>query len=269
MLEQCHRFVAQRALVKAWVMRLAFRKLLPNTKSLIHSGSQVLMKRTRKINTQDVYDELRDMIIALRITPGSRVTENQLADYFCVSRTPIRAALQRLESEGYLTIKAKQGCFIRNIDMVKISQYYDVRVSLEVMVLDEIAKHRNKAELVELANQWNPDNPTFGLRVTDELKMAEETFHLNLAKISNNEVLINYIADINDQIRVVRRLGWPNIKSVTDTYEEHFRICELLLAEDLSSAQAEMTNHIRKSQDMANRVTLHQLYGNNETVQFD
>ena len=228
----------------------------------------MIMNRTKKLNAQDVYGELREMIIALRVTPGSRVTENQLADYFSVSRTPIRAALQRLESEGFLTIKAKQGCFIRNIDMVKISQYYDVRVSLEVMVLDEIAKHRNKSELTQLANQWNPQQPSFGLKVTDELKTAEESFHLNLAKISNNEVLINYIADINNQIRVVRRLGWPNIKSVTDTYEEHFRICELLLAEDLITAQAEMTNHIRKSQDMANRITLNQLYGNSDIVQF-
>ena len=227
------------------------------------------MIMTKRLNAQDVYDALREMIIDLRVAPGSRVTESQLADYFFVSRTPIRAALQRLESEGFLTIKAKQGCFIRNIDMVKISQYYDVRVSLEVMVLDEIAKHRNKAELVSIANLWNPENSSFGLQVTDHLKAAEEGFHLELAKISNNEVLIRYIEDINDQIRVVRRLGWPNMKSVTDTYEEHFRICELLLAEDLKAAQAEMTNHIRKSQDMANRITLHQLYGNSDVVHFD
>lgn len=226
------------------------------------------MKDARKLNAQDVYDELREMIIALRVAPGSRVTETQLADYFSVSRTPVRAALQRLESEGYLTIKSKQGCFIRNIDMLKISQYYDVRVSLEVLVLEEIAKQKSKAEVQVLANKWNPDTPAYGLTINDELKAAEEGFHLQLAKISKNEVLINYVSDINDQIRVVRRLGWPNKKSVTDTYEEHYRICELLLGGDIRQAQEELTNHIRKSQDMSSRITLHQLYGNNEMITF-
>lgn len=55
----------------------------------------------------------------------------------------MRAALQKLESEGLLTIKPKQCCFIRNIDLLQISHYYDVRVALEALVLEEISKLKN------------------------------------------------------------------------------------------------------------------------------
>ena len=223
----------------------------------------------QKPNAQEIYVNLRDMIIALEITPGSRVTETQLADYFDVSRTPVRAALQRLESEGFLTIRSKQGCFIRNIDMLQISHYYDVRVSLENLVLEEIGKLKNLSEVEELAEQWDPKALHFGVDANDDLKIAEENFHRELARISRNEVLLGYINDINNHIRAVRRLGWPNSKSVTDTYEEHYRICTLLLQRDLAAAQEEMTHHIRKSQDQANRITLHQLYGNRRAVVFE
>lgn len=223
----------------------------------------------QKPNAHDIYTRLRDLIIALHLAPGSRVTESQLADYFEVSRTPVRAALQRLENEGFLTIKAKQGCFIRNIDMMEIIQYYDVRVALENLVLEEVAKQKDHSALVELAEQWDPQALHFGVEISDDLKLAEENFHLQLAKISRNTVLIQYINDINDHIRAMRRLGWPDSKSVTDTYEEHYRICDLLLKGDVTAAQAEMTNHIRKSQDQASRVTLHQLYGNRDTIVFD
>jgi len=223
----------------------------------------------QKPNAQEIYESLRKMIVHFDLTPGSRVTETQLADYFQVSRTPIRAALQRLENEDLLTIKAKQGCFIRNIDMLRISHYYDVRVSLENLVLSEICNLKDQAELRNLMGLWDPERQHFGIEVTNELKSAEENFHLQLAHISRNSVLSDYIADINDHIRVVRRLGWPNKKSVTDTYEEHYRICELLLNLDLKSAQAEMTNHIRKSQDQANRITLHQIYSNRTALKFD
>lgn len=222
-----------------------------------------------KPNAQEIYESLRNMIVHFDLTPGSRVTETQLADHFQVSRTPIRAALQRLENEDLLTIKAKQGCFIRNIDMLQISHYYDVRVSLENLVLSEICNLKDQTELRDLADLWHPVKLHFGVDVTNELKSAEENFHLQLAHISRNSVLANYIADISDHIRVVRRLGWPNKKSVTDTYEEHYRICELLLNQDLASAQAEMTNHIRKSQDQANRITLHQIYSNRTALKFD
>lgn len=223
----------------------------------------------RKPNPQSIYDTLRNMIVALELIPGSRVTETQLADHFQVSRTPIRAALQKLESEGLLAIKPKQGCFIRNIDMLQISHYYDVRVALENMVLEEVSKLKNWDDLLELASLWNPEALCYGVEITDELKQAEENFHLDLAKISKNTVLQNYVLDVADHIRVVRRLGFPDAKSVTDTYEEHFRICQLLLAKDLNTAQSEMTNHIRKSQDQASRITLHQLYANKKAVVFE
>lgn len=222
-----------------------------------------------KPGAQEIYESLRNMIVRFDLTPGTRVTETQLADYFQVSRTPVRAALQRLENEDLLTIKAKQGCFIRNIDMLRISHYYDVRVSLENLVLTEISKLKDFGDLRKLAMLWHPDQLHYGVSITDELKDAEENFHQQLANISRNSVLANYIADINDHIRAVRRLGWPNKKSVTDTYEEHHRICELLLHNDLDQAQAEMTNHIRKSQDQASRITLHQIYGNRTALKFD
>lgn len=222
-----------------------------------------------RISPQSIYESLKNMITSLQITPGSRLTEIKLADFFHVSRTPIRAALQRLESEGLLSIKPKQGCFVRNIDIIQISHYYDVRVVLENLALDEIARLNDLSPLGQLAADWRQDKHAFGTDLTDTLKAAEENFHLELARMSGNQALEGYISDINDHIRVVRGMGWPDSKSISDTYEEHHRICELLLAGDLETAKFEMTNHIRKSQDGANRVTLKQLYANPNAISFD
>lgn len=222
-----------------------------------------------RTSPQSIYESLKNMITSLQIIPGSRLTEIKLADFFNVSRTPIRAALQRLESEGLLSIKPKQGCFVRNIDIIQISHYYDVRVVLENLVLDEIARLNDLSALGKLAADWRPDKQAFGTDLTDTLKTAEENFHLELARMSGNQALTGYISDINDHIRVVRSMGWPDSKSISDTYEEHHRVCELLLAGDLETAKFEMTNHIRKSQDGANRVTLKQLYANPQAISFN
>src|SRR6187455_3221808 len=219
-------------------------------------------------NAQEVYRELRGMIMDFVILPGTRVTESQLADYFEVSRTPVRAALQRLDSEGHLEIKPKQGCFIRAIDFVKISHYYDVRVALEKAVVDEVVRQNPRALVAALAEKWHPQSHRFGTEITEELKLAEEDFHLELARASGNEAMVGYLRDVNDNIRAVRRLGWPDKSSVMDTYEEHFLICRLILERKAAQARREMENHIRKSQDGANRVTLNQLYGKRDAVNF-
>ena len=214
--------------------------------------------KTTTVNT--IYQRLLAMITSFDIAPGFRLTESQLAEYFEVSRTPIRAALQRLENEGHVFVRAKQGCFVRNIDLDAISDYYDVRIELELMVVRLAAKLKDKSDIETLAEQWQPSEYFFGSQTSAELKLAEENFHLNLADITGNKVLPDYIRDINDRIRVVRQQGWPDQKSVDDTYSEHFNICQYLLNDQVEVAVDEMLTHIKKSKDQANRVSLTQIY---------
>lgn len=221
-----------------------------------------------KATTQSIYEELRRMIVDFEIVPGARFTETQMADYFKVSRTPVRAALQRLENEGQLVIKPKQGCFVRSIDMVQISHYYDVRVALERMAIEEVLAQRNREAIEILAEKWNPQRMQFGDDITEQLKHEEEMFHIELAEAGRNQVLVGYLHDVNDHIRAVRRLGWPDKVSVDDTYQEHYRICQFILQRKPRQAVDEMINHIRKSQDLSSRITLKQIYSQKRELEF-
>ena len=222
-----------------------------------------------KATPQSIYDELKRMIMDFEIVPGARFTETQIADHFKVSRTPVRAALQRLELEGQLVIKPKQGCFVRSIDLLQISHYYDVRVALEIMSVQEAMAQCDRAAIEALGQKWDPVQKHFGEEISEALKQEEEQFHIELARASRNDVLVSYLEDINSHIRAVRRLGWPDQVSVADTYEEHFLICQLMLEGRAEDAVAEMINHIRKSQDLASRVTLKQIYSQRRIVRFE
>ena len=212
-----------------------------------------------KMSAQHIYQSLRSMILDLELAPGSRFTETQVADYFQVSRTPVREALQRLEVEKQITIRPKQGCFVRVVDIARIRDYYDVRVAIETLAVRLACIHMPDAALRELATQWDPANLFFGAESSDRIKQAEEAFHITLAQGSGNEALVRYLSDINDHIRVVRRLVWPDYSSIEDTYAEHHDICRLMLNRDAEAAEACMLQHIRKSQTRADQITLAQL----------
>lgn len=213
----------------------------------------------RRFTTQEIYAQLRRMIMDFELLPGTRVTESELSALFKVSRTPIREALHRLEVEGLLQIRPKQGCFIRQVDIAEISNYYDVRVGLEVLAIELACEHMSDAELKTLAEFWNPARRPKSAAQVDAIKDAEETFHVALAEASGNPVLADYLRDVNDHIRVIRRLAFIDAQTLADTFEDHYEICRLLLKRDAKSAREAMVRHIRKSQETARSVTLSQI----------
>jgi DNA-binding GntR family transcriptional regulator len=215
--------------------------------------------RKKRLTTQEIYQDLWQQIISFDIFPGSRVTETELADVYRTSRTPVREALKRLEAEGLVTIRPKQGCYVRNVDIELISDYYTVRVALEAMAVELACDHMSDDEIEKLAQQWDPQNYNEVQVGSYDIKRHEEAFHVAIARASNNRILLAYLEDVNNRIRPIRLLGFPDSKSVIDTYAEHFEICKLIQQRNKHAAREAMTEHIRKSQGIARTVTLGQL----------
>lgn len=212
-----------------------------------------------KLSAKDVYTSLRERILNFELYPGSRVTENELADYFGVSRTPIRSALQRLEAEGYLTVMPKQGCFIRTLDIEDLRNYYQVRMSLEHLSLQLACTFMSDAALKELAAAWDPGRQVDRSDDPEEMEARDEAFHLGLAEAGGNLVLHAYLADVNRHLRIVRRLGFTMPERIDQTYDDHFRICQSLLRRDLPQAQTLMREHIAHNEQFVKTITLTQL----------
>ena len=213
----------------------------------------------RKWTADRIYQNLRQGIMNLELYPGSRVTETELAQRFGVSRTPVREALQRLAFEGYLTIRPKHGCYIRQLDVFELAEYYDVRVGLELEGIALMGQRIPYREVAQLAEDWDPERAGYGVEGSEQFKDAEESFHIRLAGLCGNSVLVQYLRDVNDHIRIVRRLGLPDRDSVMKTYREHHQICQRILSNDLDGATTMLRAHIHESQAKSREVTLAQL----------
>lgn len=211
-----------------------------------------------KVAKQDIYSVLREMILTFELYPGSRVTETELADYFEVSRTPIREALLKLENEGHLSIRAKQGCFIRQIDIAELSEYYKVRTALEIAAIEDACTHMPTNEVERLMTLWSPDNKPENV-TANQMEEWDESFHIAIALGGRNEVLVKYLQDINDHIRVIRRVDFDNTDRIKRTFEEHYKILQAIMQRDATTAQSLIKRHILRSEEFAKTLTLTQL----------
>ncbi len=207
------------------------------------------------VSTSEVYQRLKEMILSFELYPGSRVTETELADYFGVSRTPVREALLRLEHEGHISSRSKQGCFIRQIDIDELSEYYRVRMALEVAAVEDACSHMPDSELERLMAQWDPANLPEGLS-PPSMEENDESFHIALAAGSRNGILVKYLQDINDHIRVIRRVDFNEPERLRRTYQEHYDIASCILNREVTKARNLMKRHIQRSEDFAKTLTL-------------
>ncbi|MGQ0619732.1 MAG: GntR family transcriptional regulator [Panacagrimonas sp.] len=220
----------------------------------MNSGSPI-----RNGSAQEVYGQLKTLIMGFELYPGSRVTETELAARFGVSRTPVREALQRLQLEGYLTVRPKQGCFIREIDIEEIDQHYQVRIALELCAIELACTHMPDRELKELAREWDPAYQPSEEQDVEAMAARDEGFHIALAEGSGNLVLADYLQRVNHNIHIIRRLDFTEDMRVDLTYKEHHGICQHLIARDVVAAQQALSQHIRRSQQAAKTITLEQL----------
>src|SRR5262245_25517969 len=85
------------------------------------------------------YNEIKQFIQRGDLAPGSFLAERQLADQLGMSKTPIRAALVRLEAEGFVTISPQQGILIRDLTVPEIVDQYEIRAALETYVVRTLA----------------------------------------------------------------------------------------------------------------------------------
>lgn len=214
-------------------------------------------QKTDKPSTVDtLYTELKQKIISFELYPGSRVTEQVLAEMFGVSRTPIRQALQRLEIEGFLSIRPKQGCFIRELDVSELMEYYEARIAIELLIVESAVNAMNDKQIDQMMEAWQPEAHDQELSGGIDLGGKDEAFHVGLALASEKPVLAALLEKINHRIRVIRRLDLNSDNRSQRTYNEHFEILQLIKERDKGKAKLAMKRHIQRSREFAKTLTL-------------
>ena len=102
---------------------------------------------------KDAYSLILEAIDVGVYKPGDRLVESDLADRFGVSRTPIREALQRLETQSLLT-RDGRSLIVSSLDHSQMAELYIVRAELEGLAANLAAKHATSEEIKVLRIWW-------------------------------------------------------------------------------------------------------------------
>ena len=197
----------------------------------------------RPTETQRVYQALKRAILAGQFRPGEPLQEIRIAAEFGASRTPVREAFHKLESDGLLTIAPRRGAFVQQPTARDFIDTNELRLFLEpiaarkaALILPEATIRELQARLQAIAIDDPNEDDFRALEVLDPL------MHHTIANCIENVRMGKIIQSLNDMMQIVREKDMRRRHA-----EMHVSIGEILdafAARDADLAETLMRHHI-------------------------
>jgi DNA-binding GntR family transcriptional regulator len=191
--------------------------------------------------TKLVYDYLYEEIVNNRLTPGSPLSELELANTLNTSRSPVREALMMLEGMGLVRRFPNRGCIVSPITAHDVDEIFALRVLLESFALKESCQRIDETSLRDLLRDFEAIAPDSGPEAYFE---TDRRLHDIIVGSCGNSRLTQILHTINGQIEQFRRISSIQPKRLIQSRLEHIDIVRALIDKDLEKSCRLLEEHI-------------------------
>lgn len=192
---------------------------------------------------EQAYQKLQQAIQSGALKPGTRLRESELAEWMGSSRTPIREALNRLQTEGLIVQEPRRGMIIAELDHNAVAELYVMREVLEGTAARLAARHASDVEVSMLREIADRDKTTDD----DPIKLAKNNrlFHETLYRTSHNRFLLKTLSMLRESMALLGQttLALPGRSEAA--FEEHDAIVAAIERHDAFGAEEASRTHIR------------------------
>lgn len=202
------------------------------------------MNAASKRLADSVRSRLEQRIITGELTPGTKIDEQQLADEFQVSRTPVREALNQLASIGLVKTRPRQGATVAVLSLKDLIDMFDVMAELEGMCARLAARRLTQAERDEIVAAYQLAAALVEAGDADAYYAANMRLHERIYAASHNPFLEGTVQRIRNRCAPYRRLQLRLSGRLTKSNIEHDGIVTAILAGDEERADQLARAHI-------------------------
>jgi len=192
------------------------------------------------------YDWLRSRILTGEMKPGAFLSERRLALEMGMSKTPVHAALERLEVEGLITVSPQLGVLVREFSLDDLVNHFEVREGLEPLVVHRVAGHLDRAQIKLLKANLAELQRTVKKHDLVGLVTLDTEFHLMLCEFHGNGEITSMMQRVRDKAhQVILRLARKHPERPEGVHKEHTAIAKAIIAGDGRLAAKLMTQHLQ------------------------
>lgn len=193
---------------------------------------------------KDAYELILEAIDSGVYRPGDRLVESELAERFGVSRTPIREALQRLETQSMLT-RDGRSLIVASLDHNQMADLYVVRTELEGLAARLAARHATSEEVRVLRDMVEADRALIGK--PEAMARANRRFHKQIHLASHNNYLVQQLDLVHRSMALLATTSLAVEGRGEEAIKEHDRIVTAIEAGDGAAAAKALSKHISQA----------------------
>lgn len=195
-------------------------------------------------SSERAYNTIRKLLVEFKLKPEARINEMQLSRSLGISRTPIREALNRLASEGFVSLTPNRGFFVRSLSTEGLLDLYELRSIIECAAFRLMCERAADEELVRLRLYWEGIVEGYQDQPPDTILAEDEAFHLLIAELSGNPEIVNQLAAINARIRFIRRIQIEHRTHDQRQIASHSAIVDAAMKRDVEKGVELLRQHI-------------------------
>ena len=188
--------------------------------------------------------ELRRAIIALELPPGTRLSEQEIALKYGVSRQPVREALIALARTRLVDVQPQRGTVVVKFSVRKMMEARFIREAVEVAIVREACKAFSPQSRQRIADLLEVQEKAAGRDDHASFQRYDELFHVELAEGVGMPLAWEAIRDIKAHMDRVCQLTLPGTDVMLSLVEQHRRIMTTIDAQDAAQAELAMRHHL-------------------------
>ncbi|MGA0563477.1 GntR family transcriptional regulator [Ancylobacter sp. VNQ12] len=202
-------------------------------------------------SVERIYATLKELAAEYAFRPGEKINEAELASRLSVSRTPVRAALNRLERDGFVVTVPNKGFYAREISPDGVRELYELRAAIERAAFALACRRAGDGEIEATIATWERHNDLAGEGSWTRIALADEAFHMALTRLSGNGQMALALESVSSRLRFFRRIALEVLTQRAQSYQEHAAIIDALRRRDAAGGAELVERHITLSSEHA------------------
>ena len=200
---------------------------------------------------EQAYTEIKSMLLEGVYPPGTFLSERQIAKQLGMSKTPIRAALERLELESFVATSPRQGVVVRELSLQEIKDHYDIRSALESFVVARLAGRLTEAQIGLLRANLALQEAQLQTDKARHYMQLDAAFHLSLCDFLGNQEISRVMQHQREKLyRIVLQILERDMRQMAVSHGEHAAIVDALVAGTPEQAAALMHAHFENGKKL-------------------
>jgi DNA-binding GntR family transcriptional regulator len=178
-----------------------------------------------------------------RIAPGTKLSEEDVAGTFEVSRTIVRAALQRLAHDRLVELKRNRGAFVAQPTVREAREVFEARALLEPRTARSAAERAGPADIALLRRHIDEEHAAMHDGDAGRALYLSGQFHIEIARIADQATIAAFISQLIARSSLIIALYWERRRALCESHSHH-ALLQALDRRDGAKAEEVMTSHL-------------------------